>query len=61
MGYGHPVGASGVRQAVDVLHQLTGKAGDCQVEIDSNRPYGMMISMGGSDKTVVAMIFRKTE
>lgn len=61
MGYGHPVGASGVRQAVDVLQQLTGEAGDCQVEIDSNRPYGMMISMGGSDKTVVAMIFRKTE
>ncbi len=59
MGYGHPVGASGVRQAVDILHQLTGKAGDCQVKIGSDRPYGMTISMGGSDKTVVAMVFRK--
>ncbi|MDI6840656.1 MAG: 3-ketoacyl-CoA thiolase [bacterium] len=61
IGYGHPVGASGVRQAVDIMHQLIGKAGDCQVEIDSNRPYGMMISMGGNDKTVVVMIFKKIE
>ena len=59
IGYGHPVGASGVRQAVDIVHQLTGKAGDCQVSIDSNRPYGLMVSMGGSDITIVAMIFKK--
>lgn len=61
IGYGHPVGASGVRQAVDIVHQLTGKAGDCQVSIDSNRPYGLMVSMGGSDITIVAMIFKKVE
>ncbi|HEC78862.1 MAG TPA: 3-ketoacyl-CoA thiolase [candidate division WOR-3 bacterium] len=59
IGYGHPTGATGVRQAVDVVHQLSGKAGDCQVTIDPNRPYGMLSSMGGNDKTVVAMIFRK--
>jgi acetyl-CoA C-acetyltransferase/acetyl-CoA acyltransferase len=59
IGYGHPTGASGVRQAVDVVHQLTGKAGDYQVNIDSRRPYGMMSSMGGDDRTVVAMIFRR--
>lgn len=58
IGYGHPTGATGVRQAVDVVHQLTGKAGDYQVNIDG-RPYGMMSSMGGDDRTVVAMIFRK--
>ncbi len=61
IGYGHPVGATGVRQAVDVVHQLTGKAYDCQVSIDSNRPYGMMVSMGGNDITVVSMIFKKPE
>lgn len=61
IGYGHPVGATGVRQAVDLLHQLTGKAGDCQVKIDPNRPYGMLVSMGGNDVTVVSMIFKKTE
>jgi acetyl-CoA C-acetyltransferase len=61
IGYGHPTGASGVRQAVDVVHQLLGKAGDCQVSIDEKRPFGMMSSMGGNDKTVVAMIFKKAE
>jgi acetyl-CoA acetyltransferase len=61
IGYGHPTGASGVRQAVDVINQLSGKAGDCQVKIDTNKPFGMMSSMGGNDKTVVAMIFRKTD
>ena len=61
IGYGHPTGATGVRQAVDVVHQLSGKAGDCQVKIHPGRPFGMMSSMGGNDKTVVAMVFRKTD
>jgi len=61
VGYGHPTGASGVRMAVDLYKQLTGTAGDYQVEINPDRPYGMMISMGGDDKTVVVMIFKKTD
>jgi len=61
IGYGHPTGATGVRQAVDVIHQLLGKAGECQVKISADRPYGMLSSMGGNDKTVVAMILRKTD
>ncbi len=61
IGYGHPTGASGVRQAVDVVHQLLDKAGDCQVSIGAEKPYGMFSSMGGDDKTVVAMIFGKCE
>jgi acetyl-CoA C-acetyltransferase/acetyl-CoA acyltransferase len=61
IGYGHPTGATGVRQAVDIVHQLSGKAADCQIKIDSSRPFGMLSSMGGDDKTVVAMIFKKTE
>ncbi len=59
IGYGHPTGASGVRQAVDVVKQLSGKAEDCQVKISSDKPYGMLSSMGGNDKTVVNMIFKK--
>jgi acetyl-CoA C-acetyltransferase/acetyl-CoA acyltransferase len=59
IGYGHPVGASGVRQAIDLVLQLTGKAGDFQVPINSDRPHGLMISMGGNDITVVSMIFRQ--
>jgi len=59
VGFGHYTGGTGVRQAVDLLHQLTGKAGDCQVAIKPNRPYGMLISMGGNDRTVTAMIFNR--
>ena len=33
IGWGHPTGASGVRQAVTIWQQLTGKAGECQIEI----------------------------
>jgi len=61
IGYGHPTGATGVRQAVDIVHQLTNKSGDCQVTISADKPYGMMSSMGGDDKTVVAMVFKKIE
>jgi len=58
IGFGHYTGGTGVRQAVDVLHQLTGQAGDCQVNVPADRPYGLMISMGGNDKTVVSCIFK---
>lgn len=55
-GFGHPTGASGVRQMVDLLYQLTGKA-DNQGKVRT--PYGMMISMGGNDKTVTCFIVKK--
>ena len=61
IGYGHPTGATGVRQAVDVVDQLLGRAGDYQIQVHPARPYGMFSSMGGNDKTVVAMIFRKAD
>lgn len=59
IGFGHYTGGTGVRQAVDLIHQLTGQAGDCQVEVKPDRPYGLMVSMGGNDKTVVSCIFKK--
>jgi acetyl-CoA C-acetyltransferase/acetyl-CoA acyltransferase len=59
IGYGHPTGASGVRMAVDLLRQLTGTAGDCQAAVASRRPYGLMVSMGGDDRTVVSCVFRR--
>lgn len=54
-GFGHPTGATGVRQMVDLLHQLTKKA-ENQVEL--KKPYGMMISMGGNDVTVTVLIVK---
>ncbi len=56
IGFGHPTGATGVRQCADLILQLTGKAGDCQVSVPDNKPYGMFINMGGNDKTLVSAI-----
>ncbi len=61
VGWGHPTGATGVHQAVTIWEQLTGKAGDAQIEISSNRPYGLTVNMGGDDKTLVAIVYRKAE
>jgi acetyl-CoA acetyltransferase len=57
IGYGHATGASGVRMAVDLLNQLTGKAGDFQ--ITPKTPTGLLITMGGNDKTVVSVAVTK--
>jgi len=58
IGFGHPTGGTGVRQAADIWQQLTGKAGDCQLKITSQKPFGLMINMGGNDKTVASFIFK---
>ena len=55
-GFGHPTGATGVRQMVDLIDQLTGKA-ENQVKVKSG--LGMMVSMGGNDKTLSSLIVRK--
>ena len=55
-GFGHPTGATGVRQMVDLHLQLTGNAPN-QVKLKS--PYGMMVNMGGNDKTVTTIIVEK--
>jgi len=59
IGWGHPTGATGVHQAVTIWQQLTEKAGDAQIEMSDNRPYGMTINMGGDDVTVVAIVYKK--
>ena len=59
IGWGHPTGATGVHQAVTIWEQLTDRAGTAQVVIPKGKPYGMSINMGGDDKTVVAIIYKK--
>ncbi|MBU2573896.1 MAG: 3-ketoacyl-CoA thiolase [Elusimicrobia bacterium] len=59
IGWGHPTGASGVRQAVTIWEQLTRKAGNAQIEVSDSRPYALSISMGGNDRTVVAIVYRR--
>jgi acetyl-CoA acetyltransferase len=59
IGWGHPTGATGVHMAVTIWEQLTGRAGGNQIKIHPDRPYGMTINMGGDDKTVVAIVYKK--
>ena len=61
IGWGHPTGGTGVHQAVTIWEQLTGNAGDAQLEIKPDRPYGMTVNMGGDDVTVVAIIYKRGE
>jgi len=55
-GFGHPTGATGVRQLVDLQMQLTGKAPN---QAPIKKPYGMMVSMGGNDMTVTCLIVKR--
>lgn len=57
-GFGHPTGATGVRQMVDLQKQLIGKADN---QSQPRTPFGMMISMGGNDKTVTCFIVKRTK
>lgn len=52
---GHPVGATGMYQIVEVVQQLRGEAGDTQVE----RPvYGMTQNIGGSGSNIITHILK---
>jgi len=59
IGWGHPTGATGVHQAVTIWEQLTGKAGEAQIKISEDKPYGLTINMGGDDKTVVSIVYKR--
>jgi acetyl-CoA acetyltransferase len=61
IGWGHPTGATGVHQAVTIWEQFTGKAGDAQIDIKEDKPYGLSINMGGDDVTVVAIVYKKVD
>ncbi len=53
IGCGHPVGATGTRQALDACKQVTGQAGDYQ--IDGAKKIATL-NIGGSGTTTVAMV-----
>lgn len=53
---GHPVGATGLYQIVEVIHQLRGEAGALQVP---RNEFGMTQNIGGSGSNIVTHIFRR--
>jgi acetyl-CoA C-acetyltransferase len=52
---GHPVGATGVAQVVEIVHQLRGEAGDRQVK---GAKIGLTQNMGGSGGSAVVHIMQ---
>ena len=53
IGLGHPVGATGVRMLLDCHRQVTGQAGECQVEGARNFA---TLNVGGSATTAVSFV-----
>ena len=53
IGVGHPVGATGVRMLHDAARQVTGRAGECQVEGASTFA---TLNIGGSLTTAVSFV-----
>ncbi|MDH5753171.1 MAG: hypothetical protein OEZ59_12245 [Deltaproteobacteria bacterium] len=54
VGFGHPVGATGVKQAAEIFRQMKGLCGDYQISRDLGT--GMTVNMGGDDRTVVSLV-----
>jgi acetyl-CoA C-acetyltransferase len=55
---GHPVGATGVYQIVEIVQQLRGEAGPTQVD---GARLGMAQNIGGSGATIVTHILRRED
>lgn len=57
LAFGHPVGATGVKQVLEVYRQMKGQCGEYQME---RKPtLGLTANMGGDDKTAVVTVLRK--
>jgi len=55
---GHPIGATGAGQVVEAFDQLTGAAGERQVE---DPTYGLTHNVGGSGGAAVVHVFEREE
>jgi len=56
VGFGHPVGATGVKQLLEIHRQMKGQCDRYQI---SNIPqYGVAANMGGDDKTAVVTVLK---
>ncbi len=54
IGFGHPVGATGIKQVLEIHRQLKGLCGDYQVP--GAPKVGLCANMGGDDKTAVVTL-----
>jgi acetyl-CoA C-acetyltransferase len=56
IGCGHPVGATGARMLLDAARQVTGQAGDYQIEGIKRM---QTLNIGGSCATVVSLVVER--
>ncbi len=54
VGFGHPVGATGVKQAAEIYRQMKGLCGEYQIPREVHT--GLTANMGGDDRTVVSLV-----
>ena len=57
LGFGHPVGATGVKQVVEIWRQLQGRCGDYQLAGEPE--VGVSANLGGDDRTGVVILQRR--
>ncbi len=57
--FGHPVGATGIKQALEIYRQMKGQCGDYQVP--EQPKYGLTANMGGDDRTTVCLAMENVE
>jgi acetyl-CoA acyltransferase len=56
LGFGHPIGATGVKQVLEVWRQMKGQCGDYQMP--STPSLGVTANLGGDDRTGIVMVHR---
>lgn len=56
LAFGHPVGATGVKQVLEIVRQMRGQCGDYQMP--TLPTVGLAANMGGDDRTAVITVLR---
>lgn len=59
LSFGHPVGATGVKQILEIYNQMKGRCGAYQMK--RLPTLGIAVNMGGDDKTIATMLLRNIE
>lgn len=59
IGFGHPVGATGVKQVAELYRQMKGQCGDYQLKNPVR--VGLAANMGGDDRTVVTTVLQNVD
>ncbi len=56
IGFGHPIGATGIKQVFEVYRQMKGECGDYQMPTPPR--HGLTANLGGDDRTAIVMVQR---